>query len=105
MYVSHTWAGVIALAVFIIFVGARLGYKVATTTETDIIDNYAGEFLSEMAVTDYVTDSSACHGEVGQTFWERIVVKCAHPNGGTVYYRAGHWGQLIGGRAEWVMHD
>jgi hypothetical protein len=42
---------------------------------------------------------------VGQIFWERIIVKCAHPNGGTVSYRAGHWGQLIGGRAEWVMHD
>jgi len=59
-------------------------------TETDIIDHYVGEFLSEMAANDYVTDSSACHGEVGQIFWERIIVKCAHPNGG---------------RAEWVMHD
>ena len=58
-----------------------------------------------MAASNYVTDSSACHGEVGQTVWERIIVKCAHPNGGTVSYRAGHWGQLIGGRAEWVMHD
>jgi hypothetical protein len=96
MSISSAWAGVIALAVFLVFVGVRLGYKVTTTTETDIIDHYVGEFLSEMAAHDHVADSSACHGEVGQTFWERIVVKCAHPNGGTVSYRTGHWGQLIG---------
>ena len=105
MSVSPTWTGVIALAVFFIFVGLRVGYKVTTTSETDIIDHYVGEFLSEMAANNHVTDSSACHGEVGQTFWERIVVKCVHPDGGTVSYRAGHWGQLIGGRAEWVIHD
>ena len=105
MSISSAWAGVIALAVFLVFVGVRLGYKVTTTTETDIIDHYVGEFLSEMAAHDHVADSSACHGEVGQTFWERIVVKCGQPNGGTVSYRTGHWGQLIGGRAEWVMHD
>ena len=46
MSVSPTWAGVIALAVFLIFVGLRLGYKVSTTSETDIIDHYVGEFLS-----------------------------------------------------------
>lgn len=105
MSISSAWAGVIALAVFLVFVGVRLGYKVTTTTETDIIDHYVGEFLLEMAAHDHVADSSACHGEVGQTFWERIVVKCAHPKGGTVSYRTGHWGQLIGGRAAWVMHD
>ena len=94
MSVSPTWVGVIALAVFLIFVGVRLGYKVSTMTETDIIDHYVGEFLSEMAANDYVTDSSACHGEVGQTFWERIIVKCAHPNGGTVSYRDGALGSV-----------
>ena len=78
MSISSASAGVIALAVFFVFFGVRLGYKVTTTTETDIIDHYVGEFLSEMAAHDHVADSSACHGEVGQTFWERIVVKCAH---------------------------
>lgn len=105
MTMSPTWAGVIALALFFVFVGLRLGYKVATTTETDIIDHYVGEFLSEMSAANLTTDSSACHGEVGQSTWERIVVKCQHPKGGTVSYRIGHWGQLIGGRAAWVTHD
>ena len=55
MSVSPTLSGVIALAVFLIFVGLRLGYKVTTTSETDIIDHYVGEFLSEMAANNHVT--------------------------------------------------
>jgi hypothetical protein len=96
------WHIVLICGAVVAVFGLRLGYKTVTLSDTQIIDHYAKAFLSTMAVSSAVADSSDCYAIAGQSRWERMRVVCSISDHQAWSYRIGWWGQLLSGRPELV---
>jgi len=76
-------------------IAVRLGLHAASMTETDIIEHYSAQYLTQEQHEGRAARPIDCYAIAGAEIWVRMEVVC-EPNGaGSYRFVVGFWGQLL----------
>ena len=92
---SPVWLFFVAIALVVLLLAFRLGFKAANLSETEIINHYSAHYIASGTQGEDTRQLTDCYAIAGDTLWTRLEVICVNAVGQAFHYKAGPWGNLL----------